>query len=49
MTDSVEAHYCGSGDLAATIADKLRGVGRDPQALAPMDLATVDEFHIRAV
>lgn len=48
VTDSVARHYGGGGDLAAAIADSLRRAGKDLGLLTTADLATVDEFHIRA-
>lgn len=47
MTNPVAAHYGGGGDLAATIAERLRSAGKNLDTLNPVDLATVDEFHIR--
>lgn len=47
MVDAVAAHYGGSGGLAAAIAERLRSAGKDPDKLTTIDLATVDEFHIR--
>lgn len=48
MTDDVTSHYGGGNDLAAAIADSLRRAGKDMGRLTTADLATVDEFHIRA-
>jgi SAM-dependent methyltransferase len=47
MADAVAAHYAGEGDLAATIAERLRRAGKDIARLGTADLASVDEFHIR--
>ncbi|WP_416799516.1 class I SAM-dependent methyltransferase [Ciceribacter azotifigens] len=46
MTDAVERHYSGGGDLAAVIAEHLRRAGKDMGKLTTADLGTVDEFHI---
>jgi ubiquinone/menaquinone biosynthesis C-methylase UbiE len=47
VTDEVTSHYGGGGDLAATIAERLRIAGKDVGKLTTTDLATIDEFHIR--
>lgn len=47
VTNKVEAHYRGSGDLAELIAARLRSAGKDLGQLTTADLAAVDEFHIR--
>jgi len=47
MTQEVTAHYSGGGALADAIATSLRKAGVDMATLKPVDLATVDEFHIR--
>ena len=47
MMDQVTAHYCGGGGLADAIAESLRSGGKDLTELKTVDLATVDEFHIR--
>ncbi len=47
MTDHVEAHYEGSGNLAEMIALKLHAAGKDMDSLTSADLATIDEFHTR--
>ncbi len=47
MVDQVAAHYGGSGGLADVIAESLRSAGKDLNELKTIDLATVDEFHIR--
>jgi deazaflavin-dependent oxidoreductase (nitroreductase family) len=44
--EAVAAHY-GRTDLEAAILDGLRRAGKDPEALAPADLAAVDQFHTR--
>jgi ubiquinone/menaquinone biosynthesis C-methylase UbiE len=44
--NAVESHY-GRGKILDSILAALRGMGKDPQSLAPVDLAPVDEFHIR--
>lgn len=43
---SVEAHY-GRGHILNSIVRALRDTGKDPAKLNPIDLAPVDEFHIR--
>lgn len=48
MTDDVASHYGGDGDLSNAIAESLRRAGKDMDRLTTADLATVDEFHIRA-
>ena len=48
MTDDVTRHYSGGGDLSNAIAESLRRAGKDMGRLTTTDLATVDEFHIRA-
>ena len=42
---SVARHYT-LGSLERTILDALAAAGKDPDRLAPADLAPVDEFHI---
>jgi ubiquinone/menaquinone biosynthesis C-methylase UbiE len=42
----VESHY-GRGRILDSILAALRGMGKDPERLSPVDLAPVDEFHIR--
>ena len=42
----VESHY-GRGSILESIFAGLRAMGKDPQRLSPLDLAPVDEFHIR--
>jgi SAM-dependent methyltransferase len=42
---SIAEHYT-HGALERTILDALRAAGKDPERLAPADLAPVDEFHI---
>jgi MPBQ/MSBQ methyltransferase len=44
--NAVESHY-GRGRILDSIIAALRGMGKDPEKLAPVDLAPVDEFHIR--
>ncbi len=44
--EQVEAHY-GRGEVFQAILDALRREGKDPERLAPDDLAPVDAFHIR--
>jgi ubiquinone/menaquinone biosynthesis C-methylase UbiE len=48
VPDDVASHYGGDGDLSTAIADSLRRAGKDMDKLTTADLATVDEFHIRA-
>ncbi len=48
VADDVSNHYGGGNDLAGAIADSLRRAGKDMDRLTTADLATVDEFHIRA-
>ena len=43
---SVSSHY-GIGRILDSILDALTEMGKDLQALAPADLAPVDEFHVR--
>jgi MPBQ/MSBQ methyltransferase len=43
---AVESHY-GRGRILDSILGALRGMGKDTAKLAPVDLAPVDEFHIR--
>jgi SAM-dependent methyltransferase len=43
---SVEAHY-GRPGLGPAILAGLQAAGKDPDRLAPEDLAAVDQFHIR--
>ena len=44
--DAVERHY-GRGGILDAILSGLRALGKDPARLEPVDLAPVDEFHIR--
>jgi ubiquinone/menaquinone biosynthesis C-methylase UbiE len=45
LEQSVARHYT-HGSLERTILDALAASGKDPDRLAPADLAPVDEFHI---
>ena len=45
--DHVSAFYSGPGKLVAAIDSALDAAGVDRARLRPMDLAPVDEFHIR--
>ena len=45
--NEVERHYSMSGRLLADIHDGLLAMGKDIHKLAPRDLETIDEFHIR--
>ena len=47
MTSNVANHYADGGDLAKTIAERLRAAGKEMGKLTTSDLAAVDEFHIR--
>src|SRR3954454_19007285 len=47
MDDKLQSHYSGDGDLSRVIAETLRKAGKDPDRLTTIDLASVDEFHIR--
>lgn len=47
MNDRVEVHYGAGVSIADVISASLRKAGKDTGKLAPADLATVDEFHIR--
>lgn len=42
---AINAHYGGADDLASAILAALRAAGKDPDRLAPDDLAPVDQFH----
>lgn len=46
IAESVERHY-GRGHILEAIVAALRTEAKDPEQLAPTDLAPVDEFHIR--
>jgi ubiquinone/menaquinone biosynthesis C-methylase UbiE len=46
ISSGVERHYARSGLLDA-IREGLKASGKDPDRLAPADLAAIDEFHIR--
>jgi ubiquinone/menaquinone biosynthesis C-methylase UbiE len=43
---AVESHYA-RGEVLASILDALRVMGKDVARLSPVDLAAVDEFHVR--
>jgi ubiquinone/menaquinone biosynthesis C-methylase UbiE len=43
----VAGFYAGSGGLVEAIGSALEGAGLDRENLRPIDLAPVDEFHIR--
>jgi MPBQ/MSBQ methyltransferase len=45
-TNFVESHYA-RGEILHSIVRALRKIGTDFSRLSPMDLAAVDEFHIR--
>jgi len=47
MASQVETHYTRPGSLAERIADALHSIGNDTRQLHTVDLAPVDEFHIR--
>lgn len=47
MTNRVDVHYAGAGDLTRKIADALQSAGKDLENLGTGDLAALDEFHIR--
>ena len=47
MVDQVQTHYGLGGDLADSIAQKLKAAGKNLDGLRTSDLMTVDEFHIR--
>lgn len=47
MIDPVWTHYAGHGKLSLAIADSLRAAGKETGSLTTLDLAPVDEFHIR--
>jgi ubiquinone/menaquinone biosynthesis C-methylase UbiE len=42
---AINAHYGGADDPAAAILAALRAAGKDPERLAPDDLAPIDQFH----
>ena len=46
QSEAVRSHYA-VGDLAARVLAALRAAGKDPDHLAPADLAPLDAFHIR--
>ena len=45
VEQAVAAHYA-HGSLEETILDALAAAGKNPNQLAPKDLAPVDEFHV---
>lgn len=45
--NEVSRFYGGPGGLVTAISDALAAAGLEPSALRPVDLAPVDEFHIR--
>jgi SAM-dependent methyltransferase len=45
--DDVARFYSGPGELVAAVGSALDAAGVDRSALRPVDLAPVDEFHIR--
>jgi ubiquinone/menaquinone biosynthesis C-methylase UbiE len=47
MANEVETHYAGSRKLAEQLARALRSAGKELEQLRTIDLAPVDEFHIR--
>lgn len=47
MKEGIEAHYSGGGKIAEAIAARLQGAGKALDKLTTLDLASVDEFHIR--
>ncbi len=47
VSDAVNRHYAGGGDLVRAIADGLAAAGKDLAHLTTADLRAVDEFHIR--
>jgi ubiquinone/menaquinone biosynthesis C-methylase UbiE len=47
MANEVETHYAGSGNLAEQLARAFRSAGKQLERLRTIDLAPVDEFHIR--
>ena len=46
-SDAVTAHYYDGGDLTEVIRESLRRAGKDVETVTAVDLAAVDEFHIR--
>ena len=46
VSSGVERHYARRG-LVDAIREGLKASGKDPDRLAPLDLAPIDEFHIR--
>jgi hypothetical protein len=47
MNSAVEGHYSGEGNLAGKIAAGLGKAGMSLDNLRTINLATIDEFHIR--
>ena len=47
MANEVETHYAGSRNLAEQLARAFRSAGKELEQLQTIDLAPVDEFHIR--
>ncbi len=47
MTDNKVTRHYARGDLADAVIAALVAAGKDPDDLAPDDLAAIDEFHIR--
>ena len=47
MTDRVQTHYSLDSSLADSIARRLQDAGKNLRELTTLDLAPVDEFHIR--
>jgi ubiquinone/menaquinone biosynthesis C-methylase UbiE len=47
MTDNVQSHYAGTGDLIHVIAEKLQAAGKSLDDLTAKDLGAIDEFHVR--
>ena len=47
MDEKIQSHYTAGGDLSRVIAETLRKAGKNPDQITAIDLASVDEFHIR--
>lgn len=47
MTSQVESHYTSPGSLVQNIAAALERAGKNIHQLETLDLAPIDEFHIR--